>query len=76
MSEQEVAQDTQEQTNNNLNKEQPVAETMKIDEVTTEVVSEPLEFIEQFESPKAITKPVLVVDRSMPELAQLSQSSR
>ena len=42
----EVAQDTQEQTNNNLNNELPDAETVKIDEVTTEVVSEPLEFVE------------------------------
>ena len=42
----EVAQDTQEQTNNNLNNELPEAETVKIDEVTTEVVSEPLEFVE------------------------------
>jgi hypothetical protein len=41
-----VAQDTPEQTNNNLNNELPEAETVKIDEVTTEVVSEPLEFVE------------------------------
>jgi len=41
-----VAQDTQEQTNNNLNNELPEAETVKIDEVTTEVVGEPLEFVE------------------------------
>ena len=31
---------------NNLNNELPEAETVKIDEVTTEVVSEPLEFVE------------------------------
>ena len=41
-----MAQDTQEQTNNDLTNDQPEAELVKIDEVTTEVVSEPLEFIE------------------------------
>lgn len=76
MSEQEVAQVKQEQNNNNINNELLEAETVKIDEVTTELVSEPIAFVEQFESPKAMTKPVLVVDRSMPELAQLSQSNR
>lgn len=76
MSDQQVVQNNEEQTISSPNKDLPDGEAVKINEVPLEVVIGPTGFIDQFESPKAITKPLLVVDRSMPELAQLSQSNR